>query len=316
MLQMENKQKLSVLLASPRGFCAGVERAILIVERALEKFGAPIYVRHEIVHNKYVVDSLKKKGAIFVEEISDIPAGARTIFSAHGVSDMVEEEAKKKQLPVIDATCPLVTKVHLEAQKHESLDRQIIMIGHKGHAEVEGTTGRVKQDVIIISSKEDVDGIVVEDPDKLAYVTQTTLSLDDTAIIINALREKFPTISEPKTQNICYATQNRQNAVRLLAKEADLIFVVGTENSSNSNRLKDLGNELGTPSYLIDNANHIDMEWLEGVKTVGLTAGASAPEVLVQEVIEKLQHHFEVQISELTDKEENVKFKLPLEVRT
>lgn len=312
---MENKKKLGLVLASPRGFCAGVERAILIVERALEKFGPPIYVRHEIVHNKYVVDTLKRKGAIFVEEISEIPEGARTIFSAHGVSDMVEEEAKKKQLPVIDATCPLVTKVHLEAQKHESLYRQIIMIGHKGHAEVEGTTGRVKQDVIIISSKEDVDSIVVADPDKLAYVTQTTLSIDDTAIIINALKEKFPNISEPKTQNICYATQNRQNAVRLLAKEVDLIFVVGTGNSSNSNRLKDLGNELGTPSYLIDNAKHIDMTWLEGVNIVGLTAGASAPEVLVQEVIETLQNNFEVQISELVDKEENVKFKLPLEVR-
>jgi len=312
---MENKKKLNIVLASPRGFCAGVERAILIVERALEKFGSPIYVRHEIVHNKYVVDTLKEKGAIFVEEISEIPEGARTIFSAHGVSDMVEEEAKNRQLPVIDATCPLVTKVHLEAQKHESLDRQIIMIGHKGHAEVEGTTGRVKQEVIIISSKEDVDSIVVADPNKLAYVTQTTLSIDDTAIIINALKEKFPNISEPKTQSICYATQNRQNAVRLLAKEVDLIFVVGTENSSNSNRLKDLGNELGTPSYLIDNANHINMQWLEGVKTVGLTAGASAPEVLVQEVIKKLQDHFAVQISELIDKEENVKFKLPLEVR-
>ncbi|MCH9753923.1 MAG: 4-hydroxy-3-methylbut-2-enyl diphosphate reductase [Alphaproteobacteria bacterium] len=311
----DTKKQLNVILVAPRGFCAGVERAVLIVEKALEKYGPPIYVRHEIVHNKYVVETLKKKGAIFVENTSEIPYGARTIFSAHGVSDRVEEEAKERNLPVIDATCPLVTKVHLAAQKHESLGKQIIMIGHKGHAEVEGTTGKVKQDVDVISSKEEVWNLTVKEPDNLAYVTQTTLSVDDTSQIIDELKKRFPKITGPSSQDICYATQNRQNAVRLLANEVDVILVVGAQNSSNSNRLKDLGEELSTPSYLIDSAEKIELSWLENINSVGITAGASAPEVLVQEVVNKLKKFFDISLKELTDKKENIHFKLPLEVR-
>jgi len=308
-------RKLSVFLASPRGFCAGVDRAILIVEKALEKFGAPIYVRHEIVHNKHVVQDLTKKGAIFVEEISEIPEGSLTIFSAHGVSDKVEEDAEKRNLQVIDATCPLVTKVHLAARKYESLGKQIIMIGHKGHAEVEGTTGRVKQDVIVISSEAEIENLEVSQPDQLAYVTQTTLSVDETKNIISTLKQKFPNITDPQTQDICYATQNRQNAVRLLAEKVDTILVVGSQNSSNSNRLKDLGSELGAKAYLIDNAQSIDLAWFESTRTVGITAGASAPEELVQQVIRFLGENFDIEITELIDKKENVKFRLPAEVR-
>ena len=268
---ISEKKELNVVLVAPRGFCAGVERAVLIVEKALEKYGPPLYVRHEIVHNKYVVENLRKKGVIFVEEISEIPHGARTIFSAHGVSDKVEEDAKNKNLPVIDATCPLVTKVHLAAKKHESTGRQIIMIGHKGHAEVEGTTGKVKQNVNVISSKEEVWNLQIKDPDNLAYVTQTTLSVDDTRQIIDELKKRFPNILGPSSQDICYATQNRQNAVRILANEVDVILVVGAQNSSNSNRLKDLGEELSTPSYLIANAEEIDLSWFSNAKSIGIT---------------------------------------------
>jgi 4-hydroxy-3-methylbut-2-en-1-yl diphosphate reductase len=308
------KKHLKIVMVSPRGFCAGVDRAILIVEKALKKFGSPIYVRHEIVHNKHVVEDLKKKGAIFVDEVDQIPEGALTIFSAHGVSDKVESEAKERHLPVIDATCPLVTKVHLSAKKHEDLGKQIIMIGHKGHAEVEGTTGRVKQDVIVISSVDDVWEIEVTQPDNLAYVTQTTLSVDETQSIIAALKTRFPNITGPQTKDICYATQNRQNAVRLLARNVDVILVVGSKNSSNSNRLKDLGDELGTQSYLIDNEHDIDLNWLKSSDSVGITAGASAPEELVEAVVNYLKEKFSVSIENLVDKEERVKFKLPAEV--
>ena len=312
---MNSQKKLDVILVSPRGFCAGVHRAVLIVEKALEKFGPPIYVRHEIVHNKHVVEDLRKKGAIFVDEISQIPEGAKTIFSAHGVSDKVEEDAAERDLDVIDATCPLVTKVHLSARKHEAFGRQIIMIGHKGHAEVEGTTGKVKQDVVVISSKEDVWTIDIAQPDNLAYVTQTTLSVDETQEIINELNKRFPNITGPQTQDICYATQNRQNAVRLLAQEVDSILVVGSQNSSNSSRLKDLGQELGTPSYLIDNADSIDLNWLTSANSVGITAGASAPEELVQEVISFLGKNFDITLKTLIAQEETLQFKLPAEVR-
>jgi len=308
------EKKLKIVLASPRGFCAGVDRAILIVEKALKKFGSPIYVRHEIVHNKHVVEDLTKKGAIFVDEVEQIPKGALTIFSAHGVSDKVEADAKERGLPVIDATCPLVTKVHLSARKHENLGRQIIMIGHKGHAEVEGTTGRVKQEVIVISSEKDVWEIEVTQPENLAYVTQTTLSVDETQSIIAALKIRFPHILGPQTQDICYATQNRQNAVRLLAKNVDVILVVGSKNSSNSNRLKDLGEELGTHAYLIDNEHDINLEWFRSAESVGITAGASAPEELVQGVVNYLKAKFSATTEDLIDKEEHVKFKLPVEV--
>lgn len=305
---------LKIILAAPRGFCAGVERAIEIVEKALAKFGPPVYVRHEIVHNKYVVDSLKAKGAIFVKEVSDIPEGAVTIFSAHGVSDKVEEDAKKQGLDVIDATCPLVTKVHLEAQRHEREARKIIMIGHPGHPEVEGTTGKVEQDVLVIASESEVGAIPYSAEENLAYVTQTTLSVDDTAKIITALKKKFPNIVGPNSNDICYATQNRQQAVKLLAKQADLILVVGSVNSSNSNRLRDLGEEMGVPSYLIDNVNQINAEWFKGVSSVGITAGASAPEVLVEEVISYLAERYAVIVTELDGIKENIKFKVPKKV--
>jgi len=308
------KKKIDVILAQPRGFCAGVERAIHIVEKALEKYKSPVYVRHEIVHNQYVVDDLKRKGAIFVDELFQIPEGAITIFSAHGVSDAVEEDAKIKHLEVIDATCPLVTKVQLQAKRQESLDKKIIMIGHKGHPEVEGTTGKVKQEVRIASSIADVRNLPFDINDNLAYVTQTTLSVDDTANIINELKSRFPQIEGPDLKNICYATQNRQDAVKTLSKQADVILVVGSQNSSNSNRLKDLGEENGIKSYLIDSAKNIDYSWFESIKVVGITAGASAPEILVQEVINCLKEKFDVNISLLQGVEENIKFKLPKEL--
>lgn len=309
------KKDLKIVLVSPRGFCAGVERAILTVEQALQKFGPPIYVRHEIVHNKHVVETLSKKGVIFVDEVHEIPEGARTIFSAHGVSDKVEEDAKKRNLPVIDATCPLVTKVHLSAKKHEKENRQIIMIGHQGHAEVEGTTGKVEQPVQVISSKEEVWNLEVKNPEMLAYVTQTTLSVDDTNEIIKELKLRFPNIEGPKTQDICYATQNRQSAVKELAKSVEAILVVGSQNSSNSKRLQQLGEELGTASYLIDNADKIDLSWLDSVNSVGITAGASAPETLVQEVVERLKDHFNASVTDLFHKAENVHFRVPAELR-
>lgn len=292
-----------------------MERAIDIVERALKRFGAPIYVRHEIVHNKYVVESLKAKGVVFVDSVADIPDGGVTIFSAHGVSEGVEEAAKERDLPVIDATCPLVTKVHKEAQRSEAEERQIILIGHAGHPEVEGTSGRVKQEVLLVQNAEDVATLNVNNPEKLAYVTQTTLSVDDTRVIIDALKARFPNIKGPELRDICYATQNRQNAVRELAKQVNLLLVIGAENSSNSNRLRDLGEEIGVSSYLISGADAINPAWLENVDNLGLTAGASAPEVLVQEVIERLQSLKSSKVILMEGKEENTKFKLPEELR-
>lgn len=306
---------MNLLLAQPRGFCAGVERAIEIVERALVRYGAPIYVRHEIVHNKYVVDSLTAKGVVFVDHVSEVPEGGVTIFSAHGVSDEVENDAKSRNLPVIDATCPLVTKVHKEAQRSEQQGRQIILIGHEGHPEVEGTSGRVEQEVLLVQTADDVAKLEVKDPEKLAYVTQTTLSVDDTRSIIEALQARFPSIQGPELRDICYATQNRQNAVRDLAKVVDVLLVIGAKNSSNSNRLRDLGEEMGVTSYLIDGAASIQKSWFVGADNIGLTAGASAPEVLIDEVISYFQNEFNAQIRLMEGIEENTKFKLPAELR-
>lgn len=305
---------LDVILAKPRGFCAGVERAIEIVERALKKYGAPVYVRHEIVHNKYVVEDLRAKGAIFVDNIQNIPKGAITVFSAHGVSEMVEDEAKSRDLPVIDATCPLVKKVHKEAQKHEEKGKQIILVGHEGHPEVEGTSGRVKREVLLVQTVEDVQKIAVEDESNLAYVTQTTLSVDDTKEIINALKKRFPLIEGPELRDICYATQNRQDAVRKLAKNVDVLLVIGSVNSSNSNRLRDLGEEIGINSYLINGASDIDPSWFKQSKKVGITAGASAPEILLEQVIDRLSEFAKISVSTMDGVDENVKFKLPSEL--
>lgn len=306
--------EIEVVLAKPRGFCAGVERAIEIVERALKKYGAPVYVRHEIVHNKYVVEDLRAKGAIFVDEVSDIPNGAITVFSAHGVSEKVEDEAKNRDLPVIDATCPLVKKVHREAQRHEESGAQIVLIGHAGHPEVEGTSGRVKNEVILVQSVEDVEKIQVSDPSKLSYVTQTTLSVDDTRSIILALKKKFPSIEGPDLRDICYATQNRQDAVRKLSQEVDLILVIGSANSSNSNRLRDLGEEMGKPSYLINGAQDIKPEWLSNIKKLGITAGASAPEILLDNVLARLGELTKIAIRTMEGVNENVRFKIPAEL--
>lgn len=309
-----NLPKLDVILAKPRGFCAGVERAIEIVERALKKYGAPVYVRHEIVHNKYVVEDLRAKGAIFVDNIQNIPKGAITVFSAHGVSENVENEAKDRDLPVIDATCPLVKKVHKEAQRHEEKGKQIILVGHEGHPEVEGTSGRVKNEVILVQTAEDVQRISVEDENNLAYVTQTTLSVDDTKEIINALKDRFPTIEGPELRDICYATQNRQDAVRKLAKDVDVLLVIGSVNSSNSNRLRDLGEEIGIKSYLINGAADINSDWFRDCKKVGITAGASAPEILLEQVIDRLSEFANIFVSTMDGVDENVKFKLPSEL--
>jgi 4-hydroxy-3-methylbut-2-enyl diphosphate reductase len=307
---------MQIILAQPRGFCAGVDRAIEIVERAIEVYGAPVYVRHEIVHNKFVVEDLKKKGAIFVKELSEIPEGAVTIFSAHGVSEAVELEAKYRNLPVMDATCPLVTKVHKQAIKNENEGKHIILIGHAGHPEVEGTSGRVKGGVMLVQNAEDVKNLKVEDENNLAYVTQTTLSLTETKGIIAALKNRFPNITGPETKDICYATQNRQDAVSMLAPQVDLLLVVGAKNSSNSNRLKDLGEELGTKSYLIDGPDNIEKAWLDNVKNLGLTAGASAPEVLVQQVIERIKsYHPEAEVKTMEGIIENVNFHLPKVLR-
>ncbi len=305
---------IKVLLASPRGFCAGVERAIEIVERALEKFGPPVYVRHEIVHNKHVVDSLRAKGAIFVEEVDEIPEGGNTIFSAHGVSDAVVDGARDRGLAVVDATCPLVSKVHKEGQNHAGRGRQVILIGHAGHPEVEGTQGRIPGGVLLVTNSDDVESLNVSNPDQLAYVTQTTLSVDDTRDVIEALKKRFPTIQGPDVKDICYATQNRQQAVRELAGSVDLLLVVGASNSSNSNRLRDLGDEMGVPSYLIADANEFDPSWLMDVQTVGVTAGASAPEELVQGLIDRLGECGDVSVEKLKGVEENVVFKLPKEI--
>ena len=305
---------MQIILAQPRGFCAGVKRAIEIVEKALEKYGAPIYVRHEIVHNKYVVDDLKSKGVVFVKETDEVPDGAVTIFSAHGVSQKVIDSAKERELPVIDATCPLVTKVHKEAQRSEKSGNQIILIGHNGHPEVEGTSGQVKNDVILVEKVEDVSNIDVLDEDKLSYVTQTTLSVDDTKDIIEALKERFPKISGPGIKDICYATQNRQDAVRGLSKMTDIILVIGSQNSSNSNRLKDLAQEMGVASYLINGVNDIDVAWFENVEKIGITAGASAPEILIDKIIGFFGKEYDVSVTIMDGEPENVVFKLPKEV--
>ncbi|PID34110.1 MAG: 4-hydroxy-3-methylbut-2-enyl diphosphate reductase [Thiotrichales bacterium] len=310
---------MQVTLADPRGFCAGVDRAIEIVDRALEVLGAPIYVRHEVVHNRFVVNNLRNKGAIFVQELDEVPDDATVIFSAHGVSRSVQNEARKRGLKVFDATCPLVTKVHVEVTRYSREGRETILIGHKNHPEVEGTMGQYETKhggfIYRVDSPTEVAQLEVNNPEKLAYVTQTTLSVDDAAIVINELRAKFPAIIGPKKDDICYATQNRQDALRQLSTQCDLVLVVGSPNSSNSNRLRELAEKRNTPAYLIDDANDIQPEWLENVKTVGLTAGASAPEVLVQGVIEHLRKRgatVEVQNSGIT---ENISFVLPKELR-
>jgi 4-hydroxy-3-methylbut-2-enyl diphosphate reductase len=307
-------KSIRVILAQPRGFCAGVERAIDIVERALVKYGPPIYVRHEIVHNRHVVEDLRARGAVFVDELDEVPEGAMTVFSAHGVARKVEQAASTRALPVIDATCPLVAKVHAEGRRYAAQGREIVLIGHAGHAEVEGTIGQIDGKVYLVQTVEDAGALNVETPEKLSYVTQTTLSVDDTRGIIAALKQRFPAIVGPDVRDICYATQNRQEAVHHLAELVDLILVVGSKNSSNSNRLREIGAELGRPSYLIDDAAHLQPGWFEGIRTVGLTAGASAPEVLVQGVIDGLRRFGDVQIELLAGTPEDVKFKLPAEV--
>jgi 4-hydroxy-3-methylbut-2-enyl diphosphate reductase len=305
---------MRVVLAQPRGFCAGVERAIEIVERALVKFGPPIYVRHEIVHNRHVVEDLRARGAVFVDELDEIPPGAMTVFSAHGVARRVEELAAERGLPVIDATCPLVAKVHAEGRRYAAQGREIVLVGHAGHAEVEGTIGQIPGRVYLVQTVEDVARLQVADPDKLSYVTQTTLSVDDTRGIIAALQQRFPTITGPDVRDICYATQNRQHAVRELAKAVDMILVVGSRNSSNSNRLREIGEELGKPSYLIDDAGALSPEWFDGIESVGLTAGASAPEMLVQGVLDGLRRMRPVDISTLAGVAEDVRFRFPAEL--
>ncbi len=302
---------MDILLANPRGFCAGVDRAIIIVEQALEKFGAPIYVRHEVVHNKFVVDELKSKGAIFIDELKEVPRGNTVIFSAHGVSNEVRKEAELMGLRVFDATCPLVTKVHIEVAKMRAADKEIVMIGHKGHPEVEGTMGQSEGGMYLVEAPEDVETLEVKDPKKLAYVTQTTLSIDDAANIVAALKHKFPEIAAPKSDSICYATQNRQDAVKVLAKDCDLVIVVGSPNSSNSNRLREVAQTQGVESYMVDNATFIDPIWVQGKKRIGISAGASAPEVLVKEVIAKLQTLTNANVTELSGVVENVVFQLP-----
>jgi 4-hydroxy-3-methylbut-2-enyl diphosphate reductase len=303
---------MQVILARPRGFCAGVERAIDIVELALKKYGPPVYVRHEIVHNKRVVEKLRAKGAHFVDELSEIPDGCITVFSAHGVSRKVADDAGLRDLPVIDATCPLVAKVHREGQRYAERGYDVVLIGHDGHPEVEGTRGRIPGGVHLVSSVGDVDGLRVRDPDKVAYITQTTLSVDDTRVIIERLKERFPSVSGPDVRDICYATQNRQQAVHALAVQVDLILVVGSRNSSNSNRLREIGAEHGIASYLIEDAAAIEPAWFADIGKVGVTAGASAPEELVQGVIARLVGFFgPLEVTDLEGSEENVRFKLP-----
>ena len=321
-----NSIKADILLANPRGFCAGVDRAIIIVEQALEKFGAPIYVRNEVVHNKFVVDELRAKGAIFVNELDKIPTGSTVIFSAHGVSKAVRAEAEARGLTAYDATCPLVTKVHIEVAKMRKAGMEIIMIGHKGHPEVEGTMGQVEKVQIdddhedapevslgmyLVETPDDVATLTVNNPDKLAYVTQTTLSMDDASRVVEALQAKFPNIHAPKSDDICYATQNRQDAVKIMAKDCDLVIIVGSPNSSNSNRLREVAQNQGIEAYMVDNASYLKPEWLIGKKKIGVSAGASAPEILVKEVIAKLQALGADQVQELQGVIENVVFQLP-----
>jgi 4-hydroxy-3-methylbut-2-enyl diphosphate reductase len=305
---------MRVVLAQPRGFCAGVERAIEIVERALEKYGPPIYVRHEIVHNRHVVERLRAKGARFVDDLHEIPPGSVTIFSAHGVSSAVEDAAERRDLPVIDATCPLVSKVHSEGQRYAAQDREIVLIGHAGHPEIEGTMGRINGKVHLISKAEEVARLKVGDPQKLAYITQTTLSVDDTKAVIDALRERFPSIVGPDTKDICYATQNRQRAARELALAVDVVLVVGAANSSNSNRLREIAAEQGVPAYLIADADALDPAWLAGAGSVGITAGASAPAELVQQLIDRLGEISEIDVAALPGITENVRFRMPAEL--
>jgi 4-hydroxy-3-methylbut-2-enyl diphosphate reductase len=304
-----------VILANPRGFCAGVKRAIAIVERAIEKFGAPIYVRHEVVHNKFVCDDLRTKGAIFIDDLADVPSGSTVIFSAHGVSQAVRAEAATRGLKVFDATCPLVTKVHVEVAKMRKEGREIIMIGHKGHPEVEGTMGQSPEGMYLVETVADVQHLQVKDAGQLAYVTQTTLSVDDAEKVVSALQERFPAISGPKRDDICYATQNRQDAVKELSKITDAVFVVGSQTSSNSNRLREVAELRGAKAYLIDQAEQIDPAWLEGITRIGVTAGASAPEVLVHHVVNKLTDGHPSQATPLQGVEENVTFALPRELQ-
>jgi 4-hydroxy-3-methylbut-2-enyl diphosphate reductase len=302
---------MDVVLANPRGFCAGVDRAISIVEQALQQFGAPVYVRHEVVHNNFVVDGLERLGAVFVDELSQVPPGGIVIFSAHGVSLAVRAEAAARDLRVFDATCPLVTKVHIEVAKMREHGREVVMIGHAGHPEVEGTMGQSDGGIYLVESTEDVARLHVRDAENLAYVTQTTLSIDDAAVVVAALRRRFPSIVGPKKDDICYATQNRQDAVKLLAPQCDVVIVVGSPNSSNSNRLREVAAKRGAPSHMIDRAEELQAGWLAGKRRVGVTAGASAPEVLVQEVIARLKELGAVQVTELGGVVEKVVFPLP-----
>lgn len=305
---------MQVILANPRGFCAGVERAIAIVERALEKFGAPIYVRHEVVHNKFVCDDLRSKGAVFIEELSEVPSGSTVIFSAHGVSQTVRSEAEERGLKVFDATCPLVTKVHVEVGKMRKDERDVVMIGHKGHPEVEGTMGQSSGGMYLVETADDVTTLQVEHPDQLSFVTQTTLSVDDATSVIDALKNRFPEIQGPKKDDICYATQNRQDAVKALAERCQLIIVVGSQNSSNSQRLCEVAKSRNVAAYLIDHPDELQATWLEGVGAVGVTAGASAPEVLVQQVIARIQASTQARVTNLLTAEESVAFPLPREL--
>ncbi len=310
---------MDIYLANPRGFCAGVDRAIDIVERALQIFGAPVYVRHEVVHNRFVVDDLAAKGAVFVEELDEVPDGATVIFSAHGVSQQVRRQAEQRHLKVFDATCPLVTKVHLEVARHANASEEVILIGHAGHPEVEGTLGQYDQlqggDIYLVETIDDIEQLAVNNPQNLAYVTQTTLSVDDTRMIIDELRHKFPHINGPRKDDICYATQNRQDAVRELAQLVDVFLVLGSANSSNSNRLRELAEKQGVAAYLIDGAEDIQAEWLESAKAVGVTAGASAPEILVQKVIATLENRFGARVKRDKGQNENISFQLPKELR-
>ena len=307
--------RFEILLASPRGFCAGVERAIAIVERAIALYGAPIYVRHEVVHNKFVVDNLRQKGAIFIEELSEVPSGSTLVYSAHGVPLSVRKEAETRSLRVFDATCPLVTKVHVEVAKMHEAGREIVMIGHKGHPEVEGTMGQLEDGMYLVESVEDVAALQVRDETQLAYVTQTTLSVDDAQVIVDALKARFPAIIGPKKDDICYATQNRQDAVKLVAPEVDAMLVVGSKNSSNSNRLREVSALRNIPAWLVDKASDIDPSWLTGKHRIGVTAGASAPEVLVEEVVEHLRQLGAEKVHFLEGAIENVTFPLPKELQ-
>jgi len=307
---------MKIILAQPRGFCAGVVRAIEIVERALAKNGAPVYVRHEIVHNRHVVESLKAKGARFVEELDEVPEGALTIFSAHGVSRKVMDEAKQRSLPTIDATCPLVTKVHIQGRRYIAQGRTLVFIGHAGHPEVEGTLGQIDGELHLVGSEQDVSKLDIPSDTPIAYVTQTTLSVDDTRGVIAALRRRFSDVAGPETRDICYATQNRQTAARELSRVADVLIIVGARNSSNSNRLREIGEEAGLPSYLVADASEIDPEWVRGVSAVGVTAGASAPEVVVEEVVRTLMRIEPSEVASLDGPSETVSFRLPAELTT